>query len=104
MKKFLGIKNGDPDRDESTNQSLEKKLKSWLNNSPIYLVLQWFDTVDCVKISSKARLKKDGRRRSRCWTGCFLRKWESGWLFDLSIGYQLLCYQINSIIKYIPFI
>jgi hypothetical protein len=58
MKKLLGIKNGDPAHDESTNLSLEKMLKSWLDNSPIYLVLQWFDTVDCVKISSKPVSKR----------------------------------------------
>jgi transposase len=58
MKNLLGIKNGDPEHDESTNLSLEKKLKSWLDNSPIYLVLQWFDTVDCVHISSKIVSKR----------------------------------------------
>jgi hypothetical protein len=58
MKKILGIENGDPAHDESANLSIEKKLKSWLDNSPIYLVLQWFDTVDCVKISSKLASKR----------------------------------------------
>jgi hypothetical protein len=58
MKKHLGIKNGDPFHDESANLLIEKKLKSWLDNSPIYLVLQWFDTVDCVKISSKLASKR----------------------------------------------
>jgi hypothetical protein len=58
MKKLLGVKNGDPDHDGSTNLSLEKKLKSWLDNSPIYLVLQWFDTVESVKISFKLSSKR----------------------------------------------
>ena len=53
MKKLLGVKNGDPVHDAATNLSLEKKLKAWLDNSPIYLVLQWFDTVEGVKVSSK---------------------------------------------------
>ena len=53
MKKHLGVKNGDPAHDTATNLSLEKKLKAWLDNSPIYLVLQWFDTVEGVKVSSK---------------------------------------------------
>lgn len=30
-------------------KSLESSLKSRLNNTPIYLVLQWFDTVEEVK-------------------------------------------------------
>ncbi|MDR1165982.1 MAG: transposase [Deltaproteobacteria bacterium] len=58
MKKQLGIKNGEPVHDESANLLIEKKLKSWLDNSPIYLVSRWFDTVDCVKISSKLASKR----------------------------------------------
>lgn len=53
MKKLLGVKNGNPEHDTEINLSLEKKLKSWLDNSPIYLVLQWFDTVEGVNVSSK---------------------------------------------------
>jgi transposase len=34
---------------------LEKKLKSWLENTPVYLQLQWFDTIEGVNISSKLR-------------------------------------------------
>ena len=30
----------------------ERKLKSWMENTPIYLQLQWFDTVENVKVSS----------------------------------------------------
>jgi transposase len=58
MKRTLGVKNGDPKHDSATNLSLEKKLKAWLNNSPIYLVLQWFDTVEGVKVSSKLISKR----------------------------------------------
>jgi transposase len=58
MKKLLGLKNGDPKHDEATNLALENKLKSWLENSPIYLVLQWFDTVENVKVSSKLVSKR----------------------------------------------
>jgi hypothetical protein len=58
VKKLLGLKNGDPKHDVATNISLVKKLKSWLDNSPIYLVLQWFDTVESVKISSKLGSKR----------------------------------------------
>ena len=34
---------------------LEKMLKSWLENTPIYLQLQWFDVIEGVKISSKLK-------------------------------------------------
>jgi hypothetical protein len=58
MKKLLGVKNGDPGHDAAANLKLESKLKSWLENSPIYLVLQWFDTVEGVKVSSKLISKR----------------------------------------------
>jgi transposase len=58
VKKSLGVKNGDPKHDVESNLSLEKKLKSWLDNSPIYLILQWFDTVEGVKVSSKLLSKR----------------------------------------------
>ncbi|GHV48255.1 hypothetical protein FACS1894204_12410 [Synergistales bacterium] len=58
VKKSLGAKNGDPKHDVETNLVLEKKLKSWLDNSPVYLVLQWFDTVEGVKVSSKLLAKR----------------------------------------------
>jgi transposase len=37
---------------------LEKKLKSWLENTPIYLQLQWFDAIEGVKISSALKSKR----------------------------------------------
>jgi transposase len=58
MKKLLGVKNGDPKHDTAANLSLEEELKNWLNKSPIYLVLQWFDTVEGVKVSSKLASKR----------------------------------------------
>jgi hypothetical protein len=58
MKKLLGAKNGDPAHDAAENLALERKLKSWLENSPIYLVLQWFDTIEDVKVSSKLLSKR----------------------------------------------
>lgn len=58
LKKLLGVKNGDPKHDTEKNLKLEKKLKSWLDNTPIYLVLQWFDTIENVKVSSKLRSKR----------------------------------------------
>ena len=34
---------------------LEKKLKSWLENTPLYLQLQWFDVIEGIQISSKLK-------------------------------------------------
>jgi hypothetical protein len=36
IKATLGIKNGEPKHDTTNNIKLEKKLKSWLENTPIY--------------------------------------------------------------------
>lgn len=58
MKKLLGVENGDSEHDKKENLKLEASLKSWLNNTPLYLVLQWFDTVEEVKISSKLLAKR----------------------------------------------
>jgi len=58
MKKLLGVKNGDPAHDTAAILKLEKKLKGWLDNSPIYIVLQWFDAVEGVKVSSKLISKR----------------------------------------------
>ena len=34
------------------------RQKSWMNNTPAYLQLQWFDAVEEVKISSELRSKR----------------------------------------------
>lgn len=48
---------------EDVKQSAEQlkmrnKLLVWLNNTPLYLVLQWFDTREEVKVSSKIQTKR----------------------------------------------
>ena len=58
MKEVLGIKNGDPVHDSAINLKLEKRLKSWLENTPIYGVLQWFDAVEGIKVSSSLMSKR----------------------------------------------
>ena len=35
--------------------NLERKLKCWLNDTPLYLQLQWFDVIEGVQISSKLK-------------------------------------------------
>ena len=51
----LGLRDGDLTQREL---EIEDKLKSWMNNTPVYLQLQWFDTVEEVKISSELRSKR----------------------------------------------
>jgi len=58
LKKELGKPTGNPVHDTEKNLALEDKLKSWLNNTPLYLVLQWFDTVESVNVSSQLRRKR----------------------------------------------
>ena len=58
MKESLAVKNGNPKHDAESNLKLERKLKGWLDDSPIYLVLQWFDTVEGVNVSSKLLSKR----------------------------------------------
>lgn len=58
MKEILGIKNGEPAHDTSENLGLEKNLKVWLTNTPLYIVLQWFDTIEGVAVSSKLHSKR----------------------------------------------
>lgn len=58
MKKPLSVENGDPEHDKKENIRLESRLKSWFGNTPLYLILQWFDTVEGAKISSKLKAKR----------------------------------------------
>ena len=58
MKLTLGVANGDPLHDTNKVLDLEKKLKYWLEESSINTVLQWFDTVESVSVSSKLAKKR----------------------------------------------
>jgi len=58
MKLTLGIANGDPQHDTKKVLDLEKKLKHWLEESSIHTMLQWFDTVEGVSVSSKLTKKR----------------------------------------------
>ena len=42
----------------SVERDLESRLLSWLKNTPLYLQLQWFDTVDGVNVSSELKVKR----------------------------------------------
>ena len=53
IKRHLTKANGDPVHDLKKNLELEARLKTWMDNKPVYLMLQWFDTVEKVGVSSK---------------------------------------------------
>jgi len=58
LKESLGIQTGEPEHDKKAVIDAEKKLKSWLNNTPLYLQLQWFDTVESVDVSTKLKARR----------------------------------------------
>lgn len=58
MKQSLGVEAGDPSHDTRERIKAEKKLLSWVKNTPVYLMLQWFDVVEEVKVSSKLLSKR----------------------------------------------
>ena len=58
LKLSLGRENGDPAHDNKDTLDREDRLKSWLKNTPIYLILQWFDAVEEVKVSTKLLSKR----------------------------------------------
>lgn len=58
MKLTLALENGDPEHDSKENMRVEARLKSWLKNTPVYLVLQWFDVIEEVSVSSKLHAKR----------------------------------------------
>jgi len=66
IKHTLGKPNGDAAHDNDKNIKDERRLRSWMENTPIYLQLQWFDTVESVKASTKLK----SRRRTTEITSC----------------------------------
>ncbi len=58
LKGTLGVPNGDATHDTKINLEQEKKLKSWLNNTPLYLQLQWFDAIEGIEISNALKTKR----------------------------------------------
>ena len=65
LKKVLEdkIKSGDLN---STELKATKKLSCWVNNTPLYLQLQWFDAVENVEISSKLRNRRWNTEVTAC--------------------------------------
>lgn len=46
------------DDDAAPLRNAKKKLLSWLNNTPVYLTLQWFDVVEEVRVSNRLLSKR----------------------------------------------
>ena len=46
LKATLGIETGDKNHDIKQTLDEERRLKSWICNTPLYLQLQWFDTIE----------------------------------------------------------
>lgn len=58
---------------DSNTLKLTKKLASWINNTPLYLQLQWFDTVERVDISTKLHNRRWNTEMTAC-DALYLRK------------------------------
>ena len=58
LRSSLGEPTGDTIHVSTDNIKAELKLKSWLNNTPLYLQLQWFDTVESVDVSVKLKNRR----------------------------------------------
>ena len=57
IKGSIGRNNPDPSISKEDFKA-EEKLRSWMENTPLYLQLQWFDTVEEVKISFEIHNKR----------------------------------------------
>lgn len=55
LKATLGNKTGDAVHDTKEILEAEHKLKTWISNTPLYLQLQWFDTIENVNVSVKLK-------------------------------------------------
>ena len=53
LKQNLASEIAYPGNDTAELQKNRKKLLAWLKNTPVYLILQWFDAVEEVKVSAK---------------------------------------------------
>ena len=51
---------------KSDELKVTKKLRTWVNNTPLYLQLQWFDTVEQVEVSTKLRSRRWNTEVTSC--------------------------------------
>lgn len=91
IRKLKSILNEEIRSDKHTNEELKitKKLLTWINNTPLYLQLQWFDTIEQVKISSKLRNRRWNTEVTSC-DALYLKKLELPYPENLSADYTTL--------------
>ncbi len=53
IKHSLASEIADSEHETAETLKLKKQLLSWLKNTPLYLILQWFDAVEEVRVSTK---------------------------------------------------
>ena len=53
IKQALASEIAEPQNETAETLKHKKKLLSWMKNTPVYLMLQWFDAVEEVKVSTK---------------------------------------------------
>ena len=58
IKQTLIQETADSGNDTKKVLEAKKKLLSWMKNTPIYLMLQWFDAVEEVNVSAKLLSKR----------------------------------------------
>ena len=58
MKRTLGLEISNHAQGTAESLKRSKKLLAWLQNTPVYLTLQWFDAVEEVKVSTKLLSKR----------------------------------------------
>lgn len=51
---------------KSDELKVTKKLRTWVNNTPLYLQLQWFDAVEQVEVSTKLRSRRWNTEVTSC--------------------------------------
>ena len=57
-KASLATEIANSEKETAETLKLKKKLLSWMKKTPVYLILQWFDAVEEVKVSSKLLSKR----------------------------------------------
>ena len=53
IKQSLASEIAAPENEAAETLKLKKKLLSWMKNTPVYLILQWYDAIEEVNVSTK---------------------------------------------------
>ena len=68
IRKLKAVLKSEINSGDLTGETLKttKKLKTWIDNTPLYLQLQWFDTVEQVEVSTKLRKRRWNTEVTAC--------------------------------------